>query len=403
MLFLEVECSMGLITEFQCNFVGEPRMYKRTLQLFDIVNRKSVFLLGPRQTGKSTLLRGLFPDSLYVDLLEADTFRELSAFPETLRQRITDRHRFIVIDEVQKLPRLLDEVQLLMDRNKNLRFVLTGSSARKLKRGKANLLGGRALFLKLHPLISPELSFNRLTDRLNWGSLPAILDSAYPQQDLNAYVGTYLKEEIQAESLTRSIEGFSRVLNFSSYLNGQQINYTKVGNDAQVPPRTVKDYFNVFQDTLIAHLLPAFRGTKKRKAVATEKFYFFDLGVARNLGNAGLISERSSAFGNALEHLVFLELAAFRDYHLKDFHLTYWRSRTQLEVDFLINDEIAIEVKGTSRVSKSDLKGLIALSEDINLKRKIIICNEPEKRRINDIEIIPIQPFLRSLWASEIV
>ena len=378
-------------------------MYDRYLQLTDIVNRKSCFLLGPRQTGKSTLLKTLFPESLYIDLLEADTFREISAFPETLRQRLTDQHHVVIIDEVQKLPELLDEVQLLIDRNKQLRFVLTGSSARKLKRGNANLLGGRALFLKLHPLVFPELPENRIIDRMNWGGLPAIFDSEFPQQDMNAYVGTYLKEEIQAESLTRSISSFSRVLNFSSHLNCSQINYTKIGNDAQVPPRTVKDFFSVFQDTLIADVLPCFQGTKKRKAVSTEKFYFFDTGVVRNLARAGIIEQKSKAFGEALEHLVFLEIQAYRDYNLKDFQLFYWRSRSQLEVDFVIDDEIAIEVKGTSRVNKSDLKGIHALSEDIRLKRKIVVCNESELRRIDDIEIMPVNAFFQMLWNSEIV
>ncbi len=378
-------------------------MYKRTIQIADIIKRKSVFLLGPRQTGKSTLLRTLFPDALYVDLLESETFRELSAFPEILRQRIQERHKIVIIDEIQKLPGLLDEAQLLIDRNKDIRIVLTGSSARKLRRGKANLLGGRALFLRLHPLVSSEIPINRLLDRMNRGGLPAILDSEFPDQDMNAYVGTYLKEEIQAESITRSIENFARVLNFSALLNGSQINYTKIGSDAQVPPRTVKDYFAVFQDTLIAHLLPSFQGTRKRKAVSTDKFYFFDLGVARNLSRTGLIQSRSVAYGNALEHLVFLELLAYKDYFLKDFDLFYWRSRSQYEVDFLINDEIAIEVKGTSRVAKSDLKSIKALSEEIRLRRKIIVCSEKENRRIEDIEIIPIESFLELLWSSDII
>jgi len=378
-------------------------MYQRSIPVVDLVSRKSCFLLGPRQTGKSTLLRRLFPESLYVDLLEAETFRELSTFPETLRQRIGERQRVVVIDEIQKLPLLLDEIQLLIDRNRDLRVVLTGSSARKLKRGQANLLGGRALFLNLHPLVSAELPEDRLLDRLNWGGLPAILDSSMPRQDMNAYVGTYLQEEIQAESATRSIENFSRVLNFAGHLNGQQINYTKLGNDAQVPPRTVKDYFQVFRDTLIADVLPCFQGTQKRKAVATDKFYFFDLGVARNLARTGLIEAHSREFGQALEHLVFLELQAYRDYHLRDFVLSYWRSRSQLEVDFVIDDRIAIEVKGASRVSAADIRGLKALSEEIPLQRKLVVCNEPQPRRLDDIEILPIDRFLPLLWAGEIV
>jgi predicted AAA+ superfamily ATPase len=216
-------------------------MYPRALQLAEIVKRKSLFLLGPRQTGKSTLLRTLFPHAQYVDLLESNTFRELSAFPETLRQRVRPGEKLLIVDEIQKLPELLDEVQLLIDRDRDLRVILTGSSARKLRRGHANLLGGRALFLVLHPLVSPELGFARLLDRMNWGGLPSVLDSPAPEQDLGAYVGSYLKEEIQAEGLTRAIGNYSRFLEMASHLNGQQVNYTKVGNDAQVAPRTVRD------------------------------------------------------------------------------------------------------------------------------------------------------------------
>lgn len=377
-------------------------MYPRSLHLHDLIKQKSLFLLGPRQTGKSTLLRHVFPESRYVDLLEADTFRELSTFPETLRQRVQANEKLVIIDEIQKLPSLLDEVQLMIDRNKDLRFILTGSSERKLRRGGANLLGGRALFLHLHPLISAELGQDRILDRCNWGSLPSILDSLTPKRDLDAYVGTYLKEEIQAESLTRSIENFSRVLNFASHLNAQQINYTKVGNDAQVPPRTVRDYFQIFQDTMIAHLLPPYAKTQIRKAVATEKMYFFDLGVARNLARKGEIEAGSTDYGAALEHLVFLEILAYKDYTFRDSELCYWRSQSQLEVDFVIDGIIGIEVKASARVHTNDLKGLKALSEEGGLKRKIVICSEPEPRQIDDFEIMPISKFLKDLWRGQI-
>ena len=378
-------------------------MYPRELDLRPLLARKSLFLLGARQTGKSTLIRTMFPKARYVDLLEADTFRELSAFPESLRQKIRDDETTIVIDEIQKLPMLLDEVQLLIDRNKKLRFLLTGSSARKLKRGNANLLGGRALFLHFHPLVSPELDYARTLDRINWGSLPAVIDSPAPKQDLDAYVGTYLREEIMAESLTRSIENFSRVLHFSSSLNAQIVNYAKVSNDAQVPARTVRDYFDILRDTLIAQLLPPFRGTKKRKAVATEKFYFFDLGVARNLARKGKISRGTEDFGTALEHLIFTELIAFRDYHLLDFELTYWRSLSQFEVDFVINDEIAIEVKASARVSSQDLRGIRALAEEITLRRSIVVSSEREPRKVDGIEIVNYDAFLRDLWAGKVI
>lgn len=380
-------------------------MYPRLIQLNDIIDKKSVFLLGPRQTGKSTLLRTLFPDSRFVDLLEADTFRELSSHPESLRQRLRPSERLVIIDEIQKLPSLLDEVQLLIDRNKDLRFILTGSSARRLKRGAANLLGGRAYFLNFHPLVSAEIGggASRILDRCNFGSLPAIIDSALPKRELDSYVGTYLKEEIQAEALTRSIENFARVLNFSAHLNAEQINYTKIGNDAGVPPRTVRDYFQIFADTLIAHIVPAFQKTTKRKAVATEKFYFFDLGVARSLARSGEVSFETPAFGKSLEHLVLLELIAYRDYHWMDTSLHYWRSQSQFEVDFIVNENIAIEVKASSRVSNQDLKGLKALNEDLPMRRNIVVCNEPERRTVSDIELIPFGEFLDDLWSHRII
>jgi predicted AAA+ superfamily ATPase len=388
-----------------CNLVAESLVYPRYLQLSEIIEAKSLFLVGPRQTGKSTLLRSQFPGARYIDLLEADTFRELSAYPETLRQRLRPDENLVIIDEIQKLPRLLDEVQLLIDRNKNLRFIMTGSSARKLKRGAANLLGGRAYFLPFYPLISAELGGgdSRLLDRCNWGSLPGIIDSKRPRLDLDAYVGTYLREEVQAEALTRSIENFARVLNFSAFLNAEQVNYTKIGSDAGVPARTVRDYFQVFADTLIAQLLPAYQKTSKRKPVATEKFYFFDAGVARNLSRAGEISTGTPAFGKALEHLIFLELVAYRDYNLKDASLHYWRSQSQFEVDFLINETIAIEVKASSRVSLKDLKGLTALAEELRLERQIVVAGEAERRRVGDVEIIPYGEFLSELWESRIL
>lgn len=378
-------------------------MYHRALEISNALKRKSVFLLGPRQTGKSTLLRARFPDARYVDLLEADTFRELSAFPESLRQRMTPRERLVIIDEIQKLPRLLDEVQLLIDRNPQLRFLLTGSSARKLRHGNANLLGGRALFHALHPLTSAEVGVARSLDLCQWGGLPAMLDSPDPRADLNAYVGTYLKEEIQAESLSRSIENFARVLHFAAHLNGQQVNYTKVGNDAQVPPRTVRDYFQVFQDTLIGYLLPPLAGTSRRKAVATEKFYFFDVGVARSLARKGPLSHATPDFGEALEHLVFLELLAYRDYRDPDLDLTYWRTTSQLEVDFVLNREVAVEVKASARVSPGDLKGIRALSEDLPLRRKLVVSGEPHERWVDDIRILPHQTFLEELWSGALL
>ncbi len=379
-------------------------MYKRFLPLEKWVAHKSLFLFGPRQTGKSTLLRQTFPEADYYDLLEADTFRELSARPETLRQALNPRQKLVIIDEIQKLPSLLDEVQLLLDRNKSLRVILTGSSARKLRRAGTNLLAGRAWTAHLYPLTTPELEKPRLLDRFNRGSLPGIIDSPEYKEDLKAYVGTYLHEEIRAEGLTRSIEGFSRFLEVAGLANGQQINFTNIGNDAAVPPRTIREHYQILEDTLVGYALPAYQKTLKRKPVVTAKFFFFDLGVAGTLGRWGTIEEGSEMAGRALEHLIFLELKCFLDYHRIDLPLTYWRSLSQFEVDFVVGDKIAIEVKSKTRVSPGELKGLIAFSEDVALKKRIVVCRESRPRCTDEgIDIIPIEKFLDLLWNGEII
>lgn len=379
-------------------------MYDRILDLREIIKHKSLFLFGPRQTGKSTLVRQSFPDAAYYDLLEADTFRELSARPEYLRQTLSPQQSRVIVDEVQKLPGLLNEIQLMIDRNKDLRFILTGSSARKLKRGAANLLGGRAWMCRLHPLVSAEIGERRLLDRLNRGSLPAVIDSDRYKEDLKAYVGTYLREEIQAEALIRSIENFSRFLEIAGLTSGEQINFTAVANDAGVPPRTVREHYQILEDTLIGHQLPAYQKTSKRKPVATAKFFLFDVGVANTLKRIPTVEERSEAYGRALEHLIFLELRSYLDYHRLDHDLTYWRSRSQFEVDFLVGDQIGIEVKSKARVSPRDYKGLRALSEEVPLKRKIVICGEKLLRRDDDgTEIMPPTLFLTDLWSGKIL
>ena len=284
-------------------------MYRRVLDLQALVRDRSVFLLGPRQTGKSTLVRRTFPDAAIYDLLEADTFRQLNSRPELLRQTLDPRREIVVIDEIQKCPSLLDEIHLLIERNRSLRFVLTGSSARKLKRGGANLLAGRA----------------------------------------------------RVARLTRSIGNFGRFLDVAGLTNGEQVNFAKVASDTGLAPSTVREHYRILEDTLVGDQLPAFRGTRTRKPVATAKFYFFDVGVANTLRRTGVIEAGSDAYGRALEHLLFLEVRSWLDYRGRDDPLTYWRSRSQLEVDLVIGDAVAIEVKAKSRVSVRDYKGLLAL------------------------------------------
>ena len=389
-------CIMDSVTFFSCNFVAKS-MYKRALELEPFIDRKSLFLLGPRQTGKSTLLRSRLPETLYIDLLASDTFRAYSARPELLRE-VVQGHNQVIVDEIQKLPSLLDEIQWLID-TQNTRFLLTGSSARKLKRGRANLLGGRALFFYLHPLSSYEIGYDRIANLLQTGGLPGIVDSPIAWEELTAYVGAYLREEVQAEGLTRSIENFSRFLDIAVHFNAEQINYSKIGNDAEVPPRTVKDYVKILADTLLLHLLPPFKHAKGRKTVATEKVYFFDVGVANALARRKTIQPGTPEYGKAFEQLVFLELNSALHYKRLDSRLSYWRTRTHIEVDFLVDNRIAIAAKGTGKIANNDLKPLRQLDEELNLQRKIMVCNERDPRKTADnIEIMPLAEFCQQLW-----
>jgi predicted AAA+ superfamily ATPase len=268
----------------------------------------------------------------------------------------------VVIDEVQRLPVLLDEVHLLIEEH-GFRFVLTGSSARALKRKGANLLGGRARIAHLHPFVTCEIgeTFDLLR-ALNHGLLPPIYLGDEPDADLADYAGTYLREEVAAEGLSRNIPGFSRFLEVAALCNGQQINFTTLASDAQVKRTTVVDWYEVLKDTLLVHELPAWTGSRKRKAMSTAKFYFFDVGVARYLAGRGSVTERGKDFGDSFEHLVHLELKAACDYRLHS-SLEYWRSTSGFEVDFLLDGKIAIEVKAKESVSAQDLKGLRALRE----------------------------------------
>lgn len=379
-------------------------MYRRALTLAPLVAERSLFLFGPRQTGKSTLLRHTFPHARFVDLLEADTFRQLSAYPETLRQSLTRDERLIIVDEVQKLPALLDEAQAVIDRDPHVRFIFTGSSARKLRGGRANLLAGRAWTARLHPLVSAELPQAALMRRLEVGSLPAVFDSAHPREDLNAYVGVYLREEIRAEGLVRSIEAFSRFLEVAALTNGHVLNYASVSNDTGIPARTVREHFQVLEDTLLGFQLPAFRRTRRRKPVATSKFYLFDVGVANRLLKRGRIEAGSELFGAALEHLIFLELRAWLDYRRRDHDLTFWRSQSGFEVDFVVGNDVAVEVKATRRVSPRDLRGLRALADEVPLKQRLVVSLEPRERTTDEgVRVLPVATFLQRLWADELI
>lgn len=380
-------------------------MFTRKLDLKSKLAEKSYFLFGARQTGKTTYLKTHFPDAKYINLNQGDVHREYIHNPERLRLSLKPQEKIIVIDEIQRLPTLLNEVQVILDEDKSRRFILTGSSARSLRKKGVNLLGGRARTALMFPLIFPEAGAEYINQRLHWGSLPHILTSSSPYDDLKSYIGTYLQEEIRAEGLVRSGESFSRVLDVAGLCDGNQLNYNEIANDTQVPPRTVREYFQLLEDTLIAHTLPAYAKLKKRKPVSKPKFYLFDHGVARFLKGIVATEPALESLGSSLEHLIFLEISAYLSYSFKDRKLSFFRTQNKEEVDFIIGDEVAVEVKAKERVASRDFKNLqIALEEIPTLKRRILVCNEKKWLKLDSgIEIFPVAEFLSELWAGSFI
>jgi len=370
---------------------------------------ETCFLWGARQTGKSTLLRTIFPDALRYDLLLSDTYRKLMQHPAIVREECeasgldgASQKTPIIIDAIQKIPDLLDEVHWLIE-NRNLRFILCGSSARKLKRGHANLLGGRALRLELYPLCYPEIPDFSLERALNQGLLPRHYLSHMSDRLLEAYVSDYLKEEIAVEALTRNIPSFNRFLEIAAFSNGELINYSNIASDCAVSSPTVKNYFDILEDTLIGYRLAAYTARKKRRLITADKFYFFDVGMAAFLTNRGKVVQHSELFGRAFEHFIFMELTAHRRYSHLRYPLTFWRTASQYEVDFIIGDTLcAIEVKATEHIKGKHLKGLRALMEEHTVKYPIIICTGSVSRKTEDgILILPWDIFLKRLWNNE--
>lgn len=374
---------------------------KRLLQLSDIIKNKSYFLFGPRQTGKSTLIKEDLNEYPYYNLLDSSTLLKLSRSPDRLGQEI-GQNKVVVIDEIQKLPQLLDEVHKLIEERK-VHFLMTGSSARKLRRGGVNLLGGRARTKQLHPFVYKELNEKfDLSKALDIGLIPSIYFSDSPYEDLESYVGAYLKEEIAAEGATRNIPAFSRFLEVAALCNGRMINFTEIANDAQVARTTVHEYFQILKDTLVAREVPAWKKSRMRKAVSTGKIYFFDIGVARYLQYRKGLQAKSPEFGEAFEGYFFHELSTYLDYvGLPEDSLAWWRSISNMEVDFIIGDQLAIEIKAKQNVNRSDYKGLLALKEEKLIKKYVVVCLEDRPRNADGIEIVPWQMFIEKLWGGD--
>lgn len=377
--------------------------YHRRLNLLEILKKKSHFLLGPRGTGKSMLIqRSLSKRFQIIDLLESQTRFRLLQSPGDLESMIDpDKWEGVVIDEIQKVPDLLEEVHRLIE-SKKVRFLLTGSSARKLKRTGANLLGGRARVANLFPLTYGEIPKFDLERYLTFGGLPEVVNSNEPFEDLMGYVNAYLNEEIEQEAQVRQLGKFARFLKSAAICNTQQINFANIASDAMVSQSTTREHYQILKDTLIGDLLEPWRESKKRKAILTPKFYFFDVGVAHAIVGKTVLSRYSDDFGKAFEHFIYMELRAALSYRRHHSPLLYWRSLNKQEVDFVIGDTVAIEVKSKDRATQRDTVGLRALQEEKVFKKFYLVSFDRAYRREDGITFIHWEDFLRKLGEGEV-
>ncbi|RMI03526.1 MAG: ATP-binding protein [Calditrichaeota bacterium] len=370
---------------------------------------QSAFLWGPRKTGKTTYLKHRFPDSPVFDFLKTDLFLEFSKRPALLREQLSAREdrgiaQPIILDEVQKVPHLLDEVHWLIE-NKGYSFILCGSSARKLKRGKANLLGGRAWHYEMFPLVSAEIENLDLLRALNHGLIPSHYLQENYRKSLKAYVQDYLKEEVFQEGLTRNIPAFSRFFDAMGYSHGELVNYSNIARESGVDSKTVREYYQILVDTLLGTFVLPFRKRQSRNVLSkAPKFYLFDVGVAGALTRRHLTEEKGELFGKALEHFIFMELRAHSALKELDYDIHFWRTKTGLEVDFILGGgEVAIEVKGNRRIDPTMLRPLKAFIEEHSPRKSIVVCNEPVERIAEGIHIMPWREFLTHLWEGKII
>ena len=378
-------------------------MIKRILNLDDAHN-DSVFLWGARQVGKTTLIRNVYPNVVYYDLLQAKDFERLLRNPSLLGEELEmlNDGDTVIIDEVQKIPQLLDEVHSLIFR-KNLRFILSGSSPRKLKRSGANLLGGRALKEILYPLVSAEIQDFDIHKAVRFGMLPRHYLISDPWKRLGAYISVYLNEEIREEALSRNLKIFSRFMEVAAFSNGEILVYKNIAQDCGIDYRTVTGYFEILVDTLVGYMIPAFTHTKKRRSIQSPKFYYFDVGIANYLRNRRNIQFGSIDYGHAFEHFIIQELIAYLGYNGKEEQLSYWRTSSGYEVDVIIGvGRVAIEIKSTEEIQSRHTKGLKAFQEEYPDCRLIAISFDARPRIANHVEVYPATVFLKKLWNHEI-
>ena len=386
--------------------------FQRSLDLA-LPRGQSAFLWGPRKTGKTTFLKQRFPQSRRYDLLETDLLFSLAKEPRRLREELLllgkdELNRPVIIDEVQKIPALLDEVHWLIE-NKGISFILCGSSARKLKRGAANLLGGRAWRYQLFPLTTREIPGFDLLRALNTGLVPSHYLSADPRRSLHAYVLDYLQEEIRAEGLARNVPAFSRFLDSLAFSNGELTNYSNISRDCGVDAKTVKEYYQILVDTMLGYIVEPFSKRAGREVItAASKFYCFDAGIPNALAGEGISQLKGDRAGRLFENFILTELMAYRSYAALEFPIRFWRTKTGLEVDFILGESVAVEIKLTERVDKTELRGLAAFVEEHPGYRAVLVSREPRARRVaikhgKTVDILPWKQFLDELWGGKII
>lgn len=379
-------------------------MYRR---IFDIENRldEAMFLFGGRQTGKSTLLKERFPKAVYIDLLKSDVRNRFKQHPEEFRERLLryPPETLVIVDEIQKVTDLLDEVHWLMV-EKGLWFILSGSSARKIKKSGANNLGGRAIPETLFPLVSAEIPDFDLERAVQNGMIPRHYVVANARNRMRAYIALYLKEEIVEESLVQNADEFVRFMEVAAIMDGEILNYENVASDCEVSANTVKAYYKILVDTLLGFEVPAYRKVIKRKLYKAPRFYYFDVGIANHLTKRYHLAPRTPEYGHAFEHLIIQEIVAYLGYTNSDEELTYWHTYENLEVDAVIGDaRVAIEIKSKEHIDHDDKKGVTEFAKEHPDTKQIIVSRDRISRRSGDVDLYYVTDFFKALWAGEII
>lgn len=379
-------------------------MYHR---IFDVENRldEAMFLFGARQTGKSTLLKERFPKAIYIDLLKSDVRNRFKQHPEEFRESLLryPPKTLVIVDEIQKVPDLLDEVHWLMV-EKGLWFILSGSSARKIKKSGANNLGGRAIPETLFPLVSAEIPDFDIERAVQNGMIPRHYMVANARNRMRAYIDLYVKEEIIEEALVQNVDEFIRFMEVAAIMDGEILNYENVASDCGVSANTVKAYYKILVDTLLGFEVPAYRKVIKRKLYKSPRFYYFDIGIANHLTKRYQLAPKTPEYGHAFEHLIIQEIVAYLAYTNSDEELSYWHTYENIEVDAIIGDaRVAIEIKSTDHVDHGDKKGIMEFAKEHPNAKQILVSRDRISRRSGNVDLYYVTDFFKALWAGEII